>query len=321
MVSTPKTFARKIKSFLSLLASGSKRKSSRNHKWPEPTWHRPEEYLPGDVWDSQNPAERFASAGDLCAHLGDQLPVQLVKLIAHDVLQGLKYLHDVRGTTHGDVSQDTILIAPRDMKSIISQFYSDGVSHHTSTASQFQPLYFDFDTLVSPPYSASSVVFRLCYPDIDRPRHDPFCDSYGMRPPEDILGAPRAASSDLWTLGCVLYELLTGESLFDPSFQTDDLGLTPEESHIIQMIEMVGEFPQDLLRSGKHSSCWFRDDGTLRLETTYYPVTLQEILRMRIDESEVINAADFLGSMLQLRPQDRMKAADLLNHPWFMTSS
>ncbi|KAK7025964.1 hypothetical protein VNI00_015793 [Paramarasmius palmivorus] len=320
MVSAPKIFARKIKGLLSLLTSGSRRKS-RTHKWPEPTWYRPEEYLPGDVWDSQNPAERFASAGDLCAHLGDQLPVQVVKLIAHDVLQGLQYLHGIRGTMHGDITQDSILIAPRDMKSIISQFYGDSMSQNTSTASHMQPLYFEFDTLVSPPYSASSVVFRLCYPDVDRPRHDPLCDSYGMRPPEAIIGAPRTISSDLWTLGCVLYELLTGESLFDPLFQTEDLGLTTEESHIIQIVEMVGEFPRDLLISGKHSTRWFHEDGRLRLDTTYYPVTLEEILRMRIEESEVTSTADFLGSMLRLRPQDRKNAVDLLHHPWLATSS
>ncbi|KAL0567766.1 hypothetical protein V5O48_014225 [Marasmius crinis-equi] len=315
MLSGPgKTLVHKLKSSLSALIRG---KQTPNYDWPQPIFSRPEEYLPCDVWDSQNPAERYASAGDLCAHLGDQLPVPLVKLIARDVLQGLKYLHEIRGSTHGDINPDCILLSPRDMKSIITQFTGDSLSHHSTSSSTtaFHPHYFDYDTLVSPGYG-SPVVFRLCYPTVDRPRHDPFCDSYGMRPPEAIVGAPRSTSSDLWTLGCVLYELLTGDSLFDPFFQTVELGLAPEESHLIQIIEMVGELPLDLLESGKYAKKWFNEDGTLRLETTYYPVTLEEVLKMRLEECDVPETADFLSSLLKLRPQDRTKAMDLLNHPW-----
>ena len=66
-----------------------------------------------------------------------------------------------------------------------------------------------------------------------------------------------------------LYELLTGDSLFDPSFQTMELGLAPEESHLIQIIEMVGELPLDLIKSGKHAKKWFNDDGTLRPVTSF----------------------------------------------------
>jgi hypothetical protein len=58
-----------------------------------------------------------------------------------------------------------------------------------------------------------------------------------------------------------LYELLSGERLFDPSFQTEELGLTTEESHLIQIIELFGEFPIDLLRAGEYSSRWFTDSG------------------------------------------------------------
>ncbi|KAG7091548.1 hypothetical protein E1B28_010577 [Marasmius oreades] len=314
MLTGSKTFLSKIKS---RLLAAIKWKQDRNHNWPQPIRSGAEEYLPYDVWDSQNPAERYASAGDLCAHLGDQLPIPLVKLIARDVLQGLKYLHGIRETVHGDINPDFILLAPRDMKAIITQFTGDAISRYSSDIStlSFQPQYFNYEALVSPGYG-SSVIFRLCYPTVDRPRNTPFSDNYGMRPPEAILGAPRSTSADLWTLGCVLYELLTGESLFDPFFQTVELGLAPEESHLIQIIELVGDLPLDLLRAGKYTRKWFDEDGSLRLDTTYYPVSLEEVLKMRIEESDVPEAADFLGSLLKLRPEDRTKAVELLNHPW-----
>ena len=60
-----------------------------------------------------------------------------------------------------------------------------------------------------------------------------------------------------------LYEVLSGERLFDPSFQTEELGLTMEESHLIQIIELFGAFPLDLLNAGRYSSRWFSESGML----------------------------------------------------------
>lgn len=51
-------------------------------------------YLPPYLWDALNPTERFACVGDLCAHIGDQVPVQVVKLIARDVLRALQRHHE-----------------------------------------------------------------------------------------------------------------------------------------------------------------------------------------------------------------------------------
>ena len=37
---------------------------------------------------------------------------------------------------------------------------------------------------------------------------------------------------------------------------------------------------------------------------------------MHIDAPEVPLVKDFLGQLLQLRPQERAKARDLIDHPW-----
>lgn len=58
-----------------------------------------------------------------------------------------------------------------------------------------------------------------------------------------------------------VYELLTGEALFDPFFQTAELGLSPEESHLIQMTELLGQIPEELVRAGEHSGRWFNESG------------------------------------------------------------
>lgn len=68
-----------------------------------------EVYLPGYLWDALNPTERYASVADLCAHVGDQLPIQVVKLIARDVLRALQDLHGGPGGAAHDSERHLLL--------------------------------------------------------------------------------------------------------------------------------------------------------------------------------------------------------------------
>jgi hypothetical protein len=68
-----------------------------------------EVYLPGYLWDALNPTERYASVADLCAHVGDQLPIQVVKLIARDVLRALQDLHGEPGGVAHDSERRLLL--------------------------------------------------------------------------------------------------------------------------------------------------------------------------------------------------------------------
>ena len=100
----------KLKSLLSFMRISSPRRKVNVYHISNPRvaatqdhvqQHCPKEvYLPGHLWDALNPTERFASVADLCAHVGDQLPIQVVKLIARDVLRGLEDFHNTRGIAH-----------------------------------------------------------------------------------------------------------------------------------------------------------------------------------------------------------------------------
>jgi len=61
-----------------------------------------EGYLPEYDWNvhDREEGERYASLADLCTHVGGQLPTQVVKLIARDVLRELEHLHEARGVAH-----------------------------------------------------------------------------------------------------------------------------------------------------------------------------------------------------------------------------
>ncbi|KIM36903.1 hypothetical protein M413DRAFT_424015 [Hebeloma cylindrosporum] len=257
-----------------------------------------EVYLPGYLWDALNPTERYASVADLCAHIGDQLPIQVVKLIARDVLRGLQDLHG-SGATHNNINPNNILLSPTDLRALISQLRAE-------TQTSLRPSELSIGFPCATPPSVLEIPQRLEY--IDR---------QALNAPEAILGAPYGATSDMWALGCVIFELLTSEALFDPAFQTVELGITPEESHLIQMIEVFGELPLDVIRMGKLSDQWFTRDGALRIETTYYPIALGTVLERHIERRDVAQATAFLDTLLKVRPEDRSRAEDVIDHPWF----
>ncbi|KAF5372690.1 hypothetical protein D9615_009877 [Tricholomella constricta] len=258
--------------------------------------------------------ERYMSVADLCAHIGGQLPIQVVKLIARDVLRGLENLHETRGTAHCGLNLNSIVLSPYDMRALISQLTAESRPSLFRSEASFETMFFDVNSMLT---STSQPVFTLSSGDPDRQSLRGVLEARALRSPEVILGAPHEASADIWALGCLIYELLAGERLFDPEFQTLDLGLTPEESHLIQMIEILGPFPLDMLNACPDAHLWFTESGSVRIDTTYYPVMLEGILKERTQYDDGGATAAFLEVILKLDPKERFKARDLINHPWF----
>ncbi|KAK3107980.1 serine/threonine protein kinase, CMGC, partial [Teratosphaeriaceae sp. CCFEE 6253] len=67
------------------------------------------------------------------------------------------------------------------------------------------------------------------------------------RSPEVILGAKWGASTDVWSMACMVFELITGDYLFDPQSGTK---YGKDDDHIAQIIELLGTFPKSLCISG-----------------------------------------------------------------------
>lgn len=70
------------------------------------------------------------------------------------------------------------------------------------------------------------------------------------RSPEVIIGAEYGCSADIWSLACMIFELVTGDFLFEPR-KGDNYD--KNDDHLAQMIELLGQMPRTLGRSGIHS--------------------------------------------------------------------
>ncbi|KAH9986830.1 kinase-like domain-containing protein [Russula compacta] len=136
------------------------------------------------------------------------------------------------------------------------------------------------------------------------------------RCPEVLLGARWGPSADIWSVACVLFELLAGgDYLFDPQAGSR---YSKDEDHIAQIMELVGEFPQSLAFSGKYSSRFFNRKGELRHinKLRFWP--LEDVLHDKYEftRETAQTISSFLTPMVRLNPEKRAGAGELVHHRW-----
>ncbi|KAG8706790.1 serine/threonine protein kinase, CMGC group [Ceratobasidium sp. 394] len=138
------------------------------------------------------------------------------------------------------------------------------------------------------------------------------------RSPEVILRKPWGPAVDLFSLGCVVFELLTGDFLFEPKAR--EPLWSRDDDHICQMHEALGPFTHAAAQGGACSKAIFRSDDTLRnvpaRKINMWP--LDAVLRDKYEFSA--RAADeldaFLRPILALDPAERASAQEAVQHPW-----
>ncbi|KAI1850950.1 hypothetical protein JX265_007275 [Neoarthrinium moseri] len=169
------------------------------------------------------------------------------------------------------------------------------------------------------------------------------------RSPEVILGGKWGASTDVWSMAAMVFELITGDYLFDPQSGTK---YGKDDDHIAQIIELLGPFPKDLWKNGRWSQEIFNKRGELRnihrlrhwalpdvLKEKYHFKDSKDLTPKEREERErkakaaaekkdgeddgdetmeyhPSEVASFLIPMLELIPEKRANAGGMANHPW-----
>jgi len=135
------------------------------------------------------------------------------------------------------------------------------------------------------------------------------------RCPEVLLGATYDTSADMWSFACVVFELLTGDLLFDPRAGTK---WDREEDHLAMMIELCGDFPRSVTTVGKKAHQYFNKRGDLHHihQLKYWPLkdVLHDKYRFSKQEAELISS--FLMPCLSVDPEERASALQCLAHPF-----
>ncbi len=70
------------------------------------------------------------------------------------------------------------------------------------------------------------------------------------RSPEVILGINYGPSADMWSFACMIFELITGDFLFEP--RKGDT-YSKNDDHLAQILELLGKMPKKFALSGRYS--------------------------------------------------------------------
>ncbi|KAJ7049702.1 kinase-like domain-containing protein [Mycena amicta] len=136
------------------------------------------------------------------------------------------------------------------------------------------------------------------------------------RSPEVIVGAKWGTSADIWSVACVMFELITGgDYLFDPAKGSR---YTKDDDHMAQIMELVGEVPKSISVGGKYSSEFFNRRGELRhiSKLRFWPLELVLHDKYLFPKAEADALAAFLTPMLRMHPDKRARAGELVHHAW-----
>lgn len=160
------------------------------------------------------------------------------------------------------------------------------------------------------------------------------------QPPETRFEGRAGFEADIWMLGCAIFEIRAGFSLFE-SFIGSDIEV------LKQMVETLGRLPDPWWDAFQQRALWFgkggqpmgeqdQDRAGVHLEAhgTSIRMRLLEIGKqddppskdegamiensgVRLPEEEVDLLADLLQKMLKYSPEERICIQDVIRHPWF----
>ncbi|XP_023523459.1 uncharacterized protein LOC111787674 [Cucurbita pepo subsp. pepo] len=138
-----------------------------------------------------------------------------------------------------------------------------------------------------------------------------YVQSRSYRAPEVILGLPYDKKIDIWSLGCILAELCTGNVLF----QNDS-----PATLLARVIGIISPIDQSMLAKGRDTYKYFtknhmlyeRNQESNRLE---YLIPKKTSLRHRLPMGDQ-GFIDFVAHLLEINPKKRPSASEALKHPW-----
>lgn len=140
-----------------------------------------------------------------------------------------------------------------------------------------------------------------------------YVQSRSYRAPEVILGCSYGTKIDIWSLGCILAELWTGDVLFEN---------TSIQYLLAKVDAFVGPYPGQMLQDALHTDKYFTEDRSKIYETDEETGEVKNINIRKSTLKEQLGTNDdefvsFVEWCLTIDQDKRPTAEECLTHPWF----
>jgi non-specific serine/threonine protein kinase len=152
----------------------------------------------------------------------------------------------------------------------------------------------------------------------------------GLRAPELVLKGELNMAQDIWSFGCLIFELIAGRPLFYVFGPAEDDTMLDDE-HLLEITDRLGQLPDELSSHWKTSSRYFTKDGTKYncmiggVPEGREPLMLrQSSMEQAFDEEspemtkeEANEIKKLIRWIFHYDPAKRPSAKEILCHPWF----
>lgn len=237
------------------------------------------------------------------------MPVDILKSIVFQLLKATDFMHS-RSIIHTDLKPENILLSQNgDMGCVFldkvpSKFQilpSQPLRNYRNNGSP-EIKVADLGNATSSSYHLSDRIQTRQY-----------------RAPEILLGHCWGALADVWSIGCLIFEFLTGDYLFEPN---SGATFSKDEDHLAQIIELLGVFPSsEYLRDCSHYKKFFKDTETMRNihQMKYWSLesVLEEKYKFNLQDDNIKLLCDLMLKCLQFDLDKRYDCGSLLSHPFF----
>ncbi|CAN1275060.1 Serine/threonine-protein kinase AFC1 [Linum perenne] len=227
-------------------------------------------------------------------------PIDLVRELGSQLLESVAFMHDLR-LIHTDLKPENVLFVSTDSVKVPDyKSIKDG--------SYFKNL----------PKSSAIKLIDFGSTTFEQQDHSYVVSTRHYRAPEVILGLGWNYPCDLWSIGCILVELCSGEALF----QTHE-----NLEHLAMMERVLGPLPQHMtMRADRRAEKYFRRGARLdwpegatsreSMKAVWKLPRLPNLIMQHVDHSAG-DLIDLLQGLLRYDPAERMKAREALRHPFF----
>ncbi|TDL19552.1 kinase-like protein [Rickenella mellea] len=250
------------------------------------------------------------------------LPLPLAKWIVLHLLRGIAHTHESR-IVHTDLKHDNIFYSTSMTADGIgawvtnepSRRHAPEISHDgVVQAAVSQPLPMISEDEAMRATCSQQISAQPSGLHVNRP-----ITTLPLRPPEVYLEAEWDKPADIWTFGCLIFELVTSKHLFR-YVRNQKFGLDETENMLYQMmLHTEEEFRAEQLQVSPKAPEYFYPDCQLKKN----PEIFNWPIKARIDERKVVSDEEaeatvrLIERCLRLDPEHRSTASELLSDPWF----
>eukprot|EP00755_Sulcionema_specki_P033667 Sspe_Gene.20621::Locus_7586_Transcript_1_1_Confidence_1.000_Length_3772::g.20621::m.20621/K08832/SRPK3, STK23; serine/threonine-protein kinase SRPK3 len=249
----------------------------------------------------------------------------LVKTITKDILKGLCFLHHGMGIAHTDLKPENILLAVQNPS--VLQAMAQTVPGCTASEDELSRCEAILHGNWYPPAEGEELEeclqrqYAVKISDLGAARWESkrypvaVIQTREYRSPEVVLGHDDVGCPmDMWSLACIVFELLTGDFLFDPKKQS---AIDKDAYHLALYMQLLGPLPKSMISHGKFTPHFFDRSGRF-LYPLLKPCVFQDVLTASygMEEQEASLLESFLRSMLHYDPAARDTPIEALKHPW-----